>query len=67
MTDFGAHAGGGDDHLTAAACDRRIHESHVDPVAQSDIRFFDGIGVLQGRRALTGQGGLLDLERSGHK
>src|SRR5215217_2952978 len=37
VADLGAHAGGGDDHLTPAAGDRGIHEGHTGPVPQGHL------------------------------
>jgi len=66
VADLGAHAGGGDDHLAAAARHRGVHERHVEPVAQPYVLLSDGVRVFERRHALAGQGRFFDLERSGY-
>ena len=47
--------------------DRRVHEREADPIAEADVVARDRRDVLQHRRALAGERGLLDLEGGGHQ
>jgi hypothetical protein len=49
-------------HLSAAAGHAGIHVGHIMAVAQGRVRVVNGVRVLGGGDALTGQGGLFDLE-----
>ena len=59
--------GRGDDHLPPAAGDRGVHEREAVTVADGHVDPVDGVGVLERRRTLAGEGGLLDLERGGQE
>ena len=64
---LGRHARVRDHHLAPAPGDGRVHVGHVEAVTQRDVAAGHRLDLLQHRRALAGQGGLLDLERRGHE
>ena len=65
--DLGVHPRAGHDELASAAGDGRVHEHHAQSVAERDVVAIDRRDVLEDRRALTGEGGLFDLERGGQE
>ena len=64
MAHLGLHASRLDDHRGRAAGDLRVHERHVDAIAQSRISGH-WLYLLRYRRALAGQGRFIDLEGGG--
>ena len=67
VADLAGHAGGGHDHLAAAAGDLRVHVGHVDAVAERHVVAGTGSTLLRHGRALAGEARLLDLQRRRHQ
>ncbi len=62
VADLGRHARRRHDERRRAAGHLRVHERHVDAVAERGLRS-DRVDALRDRRAFAGQGRFVDLER----
>jgi hypothetical protein len=63
VADLGGHPGRRDNELARAAGDVGVHVNHFGPVAERRAGARHGLGALGDGQALSGQRGLVDLQR----